>query len=105
METLTKQQVFEAILKEREHQKEKWGDQPPSLPGFLMIIRHELAEAELGWMKNLDGKHAVMNELVQVAATAFAALERYGTSGCPASTNDAPVHAPQNNCLTTNIER
>lgn len=90
METLTKQEVFEAILAERQHQKEKWGDQPQSLPGFLLIIRKELEEAEMGWMKNLNGKNAVMNELVQVAATAFAALERYGTTGCPASTDDIP---------------
>lgn len=94
METLTKQQVFEAILNEREHQRQKWGDQPQSLPGFLLIIRSELEEAERGWMKNLTGKHAVLNELVQVAATAFAALERYGTSGCPGSTNDKPPVPP-----------
>lgn len=90
METLTNEQVLEAILKERQHQKDKWNDQPQSLPGFMLVMRKELEEAEDGWMKNKEGKHAVMNELVQVVATGWAALQRYGVTGCPQSTNDIP---------------
>lgn len=83
--------VIEAIKKERAHQEAKWGkDDPQSCAGFLLIIQAELNEAIAGWMKNLPGKSACMNELVQVAATAIAALERYGTTGTPFSTNDIP---------------
>ncbi|MDF2435461.1 MAG: hypothetical protein JWP44_5092 [Mucilaginibacter sp.] len=89
------QQVFEAIAAERQHQDEKWGkDKPQSLPGYLMVVESELDEAKLGWIKNLPGKSAPLNELVQVAAVCVSALERYGVTGNTYSTDDIPDPQP-----------
>lgn len=84
-------EVFEAIAQERKHQEDKWGEnKPQSLPGYLMILESELNEAKLGWIKNLDGKSAPLNEIVQLAAVAVACLERYGVTGSAIATNDIP---------------
>lgn len=89
---LTMNQVFEAIRVERQKQDEKWGkDKPQSLAGYMLVIRKELEEAEDGWLKDLPGKSAPLNELVQVAAVAVAALERYGNTGNVTCTDDIPV--------------
>ncbi|SRR6266404_857943 len=93
MNKLTMEEVFQAICKERFHQDEKYGEQKPqSLPGFLLVARHELAEAETGWMKSIKvGRDSPLCELLQVAAVCVAALERYGVEGCPTSTNDQEI--------------
>lgn len=89
---LTMDQVFEAIRQERANQDLKWGvNKPQSLPGYFLVAKKELEEAEDGWLKNLPGKSAPLNELVQVAAVVVAALERYGTTGNTISTNDIAV--------------
>lgn len=81
--------VYRAIDAEREHQAQKYGaDRCLSLPGFLLVIELELAEAKLACVKGGDGRHSALAELVQVAATAVAALEKYGIEGCPAPTDD-----------------
>lgn len=83
--------AFEAIAQERKNQEDKWGEnKPQSLPGYLMILESELNEAKLGWIKNLDGKSAPLNEIVQLAAVAVACLERYGVTGSAIATNDIP---------------
>lgn len=92
MNTATFEDVVNAIHDELTKQDKKWGvNKPQSLPGFLMIIESELAEAKLGWNKNLEGKSAPLNELVQVAASCFAALQRYGLTGNAKATDDVPV--------------
>jgi hypothetical protein len=89
MNKLTRSAVYDAINKERDFQDAKWGkDKPLSLPGFIIALRSELEEVELGWLKNLPGKSAPLNELVQVAALAVAALERYGVTGNTVSQDD-----------------
>lgn len=89
MNVLTREAVFDAIAAERVRQDLKWGkDKPKSLPGYLMVVEAELAEAKQGWIKNLPGKSAPLNELVQVAAVCVAALERYGVTGSAISTDD-----------------
>lgn len=91
MNVLTQQQVFDAIEAERRYQDQKWGaDKPQSLAGFLLVAEKELAEAKEGWNKNLAGRNAPLNELVQVAAVCVAALERYGVDGTTINTNDIP---------------
>ncbi len=41
-----------AVHRELSHQRQKWGkDKPQSLPGFLLILESELAEAKHGWIK------------------------------------------------------
>lgn len=88
---LSMPEVFEAVAKERTHQDEKWGpNKPQSLPGFLLVLEQELNEAKLAWAKNVTGEHATLNEIVQIAATAVACLEKYGVSGSTIATNDIP---------------
>lgn len=92
---LTPAEVFEAIVAERARQDAKWGtNHPQSLPGFLMVMESELDEAKRGWIKNVEGKHAPLNEVVQLAAVCFACLERYGVAGTTISTNDIPAPQP-----------
>lgn len=79
---LSKEAVFRAICEEREKQDQKWGaHKPQSLPGYLMVLEAELIEAKKGWIKNRPGKSAPLNEIVQLAAVAFACLEKYGVTG------------------------
>lgn len=83
---LTMDEVFDLVRAEREHQDNKWGtidDKKQSLAGYLLVIRKELDEAEAGWMKNINGKHSALTELVQVAATAVACLQQHGSEGNP----------------------
>lgn len=89
--TLSMPQVFEAISKERERQDFIWGpNKPQSLPGFLIVLEKELAEAKEAWVKSVTGDHAPLNEIVQIAATAVACLEKYGVTGSAIATNDIP---------------
>lgn len=88
-ETLTMEEVFDLIRKERQHQKDKYGDpREQSVPGFLLIAEDELQEAKDGWLNGIQGKHSVFNELVQVAAVAVACLEKYGVDNRVKSTDD-----------------
>lgn len=92
MKKLTFSEVMDAIKKEREKQDQQWGEQKPqSLPGFLVILRSELHEAEQGWVKNVQGRHAPLNEILQIAAVAVACLEKYGVEGTAIATNDVPL--------------
>lgn len=97
--------VFEAIIREREFQTAKYGSiiQPSmdfdacglhhnggwlpgpgghELPGWLLVIRKELREAEEAatghGKREKTGRNTVRAELVQIAATAIAALEQHG---------------------------
>lgn len=83
---LTMEEVFDLIKAERDSQDAKFGaldEKQQSVAGYLLIIRKELEEAEAGWMKNVPGKHSALTELVQVAATAIACLQQYGSEGNP----------------------
>lgn len=83
--------VYEAINEERAHQDAKYGaDKQQSIPGFLLIIKKELEEAEDGWLRNSTGRHSVMAEICQIAATCVAAMEKYGTTGTATTTDDIP---------------
>lgn len=93
---LSKEAVFKAVCEERDYQDKKWGaNRPQSLAGFLLILDDEIEEAKKGWMKNQTGRNAPLNEIVQIAAVCFAALERYGVDGITINTNDIPQ--PQTN--------
>lgn len=86
----TRDEVFLAISKERIYQERKWGvDKPQSVPGFILIMRKELEEVEKAWSKNVRGdRQTVLEEIIQVAATAVACCERYGVEGNTISGND-----------------
>jgi hypothetical protein len=80
----SRQEVFDKINEERDYQDNKWGslqERSQSLPGYLLIIRKELEEAEAGWMKNLPGRNSAMSEILQIAAVAVAAMQEYGFEG------------------------
>lgn len=87
---MTRDEVFLAISKERIYQDRKWGpDKQQSVPGFLLVMRKELDEAERAWNKNVRGdRQTVLEEILQVAATAVACMEKYGVEGLPTSTDD-----------------
>jgi hypothetical protein len=90
-DTLTLEQVVDAIRKEMEHQDTKYGkNKPQSFPGFTLLLRKELDESEDGWVKNTEGRDSALAEMTQVAALAIRCLMKYGTEGCPGSTNDVP---------------
>lgn len=77
-------EVIAAIKSERAYQDNKWGtldEHPQSIPGYLLIIRKELEEAENGWMKNVQGRDSALSEIVQIAAVCVAALQQYGFEG------------------------
>ncbi len=86
---LTMERVFELIREERAYQDSKYGvDKEQSLAGFIAVLRAELVEAEEGWIKNKVGRNSPLHEILQVAATAVACLEKYGATGTTISTDD-----------------
>lgn len=77
-ETVNQLKVLTDVLRERDAQDDKWGvqDHDPSI--WLMIIGEELGEAnEAALDLHFDGDsyQYLRNELVQVAASAIAAIE------------------------------
>jgi hypothetical protein len=87
---MTFDEVAENVRGERDYQRQRWGrDKQQSLAGYLLIMKAELDEAIDGWMHNTtDRRDSCLEEVVKVAATAFACLETYGVKGCSQSTND-----------------
>ena len=86
MPTLSFDTVVLAISKERERQDEKWGSlevKQQSVAGYLLILEAEIAEAKAGWMKNIEGRHSALAEIVQIAAVAVACLQQHGVTGNP----------------------
>lgn len=84
MRTMTFDQAVAIVKSERQYQDQKWGsleERSQSLPGFIMVIQAELDEAKEGWIKNMTGRHSALSELVQVAAVAIAAIEKFGEEG------------------------
>lgn len=92
--------IFAAIVHEREFQDQKYGPvvEPMhdsgllkatrpgpgghELPGWLLVIEKELAEAKEAatghGKKERTGRNSTRAELVQIAAVAVAALEQHG---------------------------
>jgi hypothetical protein len=73
--------VFDAIDEERKFQDRKHGsidEHPHTIGGWLLLIESELEEAKLAAIKGGTGRNAVMQEILQIAATATAAIEQHG---------------------------
>jgi hypothetical protein len=70
-------EVVNAIGRERDYQDCKWGQPNHSVPGWLLILEAELAEAKQGWVKERGDRDA-LREILQVAAVAVACLEQHG---------------------------
>ncbi len=84
MRTLSFKDVLELVKQERDYQDKKWGtieERSQSIPGFMLIAKKELIEAEDGWCKNVQGRHSALREMIQVAAVAIACLETHGGGG------------------------
>ena len=77
---MTEQQlIFEAIGRERDFQDRKYGaGRLHNIPGWLLILRKELEEAEIAWCK--EGDANALCELLQVIAVGVACLEQHGIS-------------------------
>lgn len=78
------EEVGEKIEEERIRQDKKWGsleEKQQSIAGYLLILRKELEEAENGWMKNVQGKHSALSEILQIATVAVACLQQHGFEG------------------------
>lgn len=82
--------VHQAINNEIEYQDAKFGAaKEQSLPGYLLIMKKELEEAEHAWLKGpWNGRNSAMAELLQVVTVGIRALTQYGVDGCPRATND-----------------
>lgn len=81
---LTQWEAIEEVREERQYQEDKWGtinEHPQSIPGYLVILRKELEEAEAGWMKNKQGRDSALHEIKQIAAVALACIEEHGGEG------------------------
>lgn len=72
------QHIINAIDSERAHQDNKWGtieEHPHTVMEWIAIMRGELNEAELAWLKQSD-EHALL-EVLQVIATGVACLQQH----------------------------
>ena len=70
--------AIDIVQQERAYQIAKWGpDRKQSVEAYLLIMKAELDEAIMGWVKNRTGRSGVMHEIQQVAAVAVAALEEH----------------------------
>jgi uncharacterized protein YutE (UPF0331/DUF86 family) len=68
--------IYEAIDKERDYQALKHYEESLTVGEFLLIMENELEEAKRGWTKNGDKR--ALEEILQVAAVAVAAMEQHG---------------------------
>lgn len=82
------EEVSREIRAERAFQDNKWGtiqDNPHAIGGWILLIEAELDEAKRALIKGGEGRDSVMQEILQIAALAHAALEQHGADGNPRS--------------------
>lgn len=76
------EQILTAVVRERTYQDRKWGtiqDHPHTIMEWLVIMEEELGEAKRAWARGGAGAEvAAMQELLQVVAVGFAAMEQHG---------------------------
>jgi Ni,Fe-hydrogenase I small subunit len=68
--------IYDAIDRERNYQAEKHLEEELSVGEFILIIEDELREAKEEW--NKSGNKRALEEILQIAATAVAAIEQHG---------------------------
>lgn len=69
---------------ERNNQDKKYGPVPArelSIGDYILIMEGELNEAKEGLIKQRGDGHSALEEIVQVAATAIACLQKHGLKG------------------------
>lgn len=80
MQTTPISDVAAAVCRERDYQDRKWGslkEHPHTVGEWLLIMEAELHEAKQAWCKG-KGDHGALEELLQVVAVGFAAMEQHG---------------------------
>jgi hypothetical protein len=70
--------IWTAINAERAYQDIKYGSEPHTIGGWLLLIEDELKEAKHALIKGGVGRDSVRQEIIQVAALCLAALEQHG---------------------------
>lgn len=77
-------EVYHRVLEERAFQDSKYlpiEENPHDRGTWWLLIHAELEEARQALVKGGEGRNSFENELVQVAALCFAALEQHGLMG------------------------
>jgi hypothetical protein len=77
----TRHEVIVALSQERAFQDQKHGtiyEVPHTPGGWMLLIKHELIEAENALIKGGMGRDSWRHEIVQVAALCIACLEQHG---------------------------
>lgn len=79
-EVKKRQDVFDAIDRERDYQDAKWGglsERPRTVAEWLLIMQGELDEAITGWQKS-SGDEKALEEILQVISVGVACLTQHG---------------------------
>lgn len=79
-----RQEVYDAVDDERDHQDAKWGtidEHGHTIGEWILILEAELEEAKRAIIKGGGGRNSVLHEIRQVAAVAIACMEQHGTTG------------------------
>lgn len=92
-EDITRQQVYDAITRERDYQDMVWGrghDESHNLPAWILILRDLLSKAETAWL--VGGPGESQKYILQLVATGVATIEVCGLyeRGCSASMTPQP---------------
>ena len=70
---MTKHDIINLILEERQRQDDKWGEQNHDVYKWLAILGEEVGEANQSALQ--DEKNELINELIQIGAVAVAMIE------------------------------
>ena len=74
------EEIFKAVQRERRHQDCKYGvvgkDRVPTIGDWILILEEEISEARLAQVKG--NSREALQELLQVATVAVAALQQHG---------------------------
>lgn len=72
-----RQEIYQAVDRERDYQDRKWGNRDHTVGNFLLIMEGELEEAKQAWRKK-PGDAAALREMLQVIAVGVACMESHG---------------------------
>lgn len=80
---MKRENVYESIDSERNHQDRKWGNiqqHPHEVGGWLTLMRKLLSDAESAWASS-NGDYKALQELRKVLAVGVACAEQHGMPG------------------------
>jgi hypothetical protein len=76
MRMSSREEIFQAISRERDYQDKKWGIRDHQIASWMAIMKGEMNEADIAWLK--EGDKNTLKEILQVIAVGVACLERHG---------------------------